>query len=69
MHNLDNDVVRIKQPESFFSIEMLKLIMWQLYQGVIDFWPSTIAFIGMIYFAISKKRYYYLSKPTISTNY
>lgn len=33
-----------------------------------SFWPSLLAFIAMISFAFSKKRYYILSKPTVSAN-
>jgi hypothetical protein len=40
-----------------------------LYHNLLDFWPSILAFIGMIYFTLSKKRYYFLTKQAVSTNY
>jgi hypothetical protein len=66
---IDNGPITIKQPAVFFSMQRLRLAMSQLCQNLLDLWPSAIAFIAMVGFAISKKRYYYLPKPTISTNH
>ncbi len=38
--------------------ERLKGYTTKFYAGLIDFWPSVLAFIAMLWFAFSKKRYY-----------
>lgn len=37
-----------------------QLLLSQMLPQLVKFWPSAIAFIGMIYFAVSKRRYYIL---------
>jgi hypothetical protein len=61
--DLDNDVVRYQTKTPLISIEKIKTNLVKAYKVAVEFWPSLVAFLGLLGFAIYKrKRYFNLRK-------